>query len=825
METPFSSRFDNNVVSVRRRYVHGRTDRAGCILAILLLAFLLTATPLSAQLRVVELQNGMRLGPGMHSETDSVAVNAFGNANGGGQLQLKKILVLDNGLTAVYVNSSPNTVLSSSVSNEQPLEKIIFPAALEVARNGTQPSIRGVRSISKFSKYGRREFTIMTPRGDVTVIQGITELTPVYAKLEVLRTKTDQFVWDQRISPATIPKQKLREILFQALDVTKSGDWLRIVRFYMQAKRYLEAREVLSDALERFPLELADSRRLITQLDQLYAQQKFNEIRTFRDAGQRQIAAQLLLSFPSSSLPIETQIDLEREIEVTKQEIALTDSVVKALKERVEKLPPAEQQFIAATTQELFNEINLVTIARLSDFQVLRADTSIPNENLVAYGIGGWLLGPGAGIDNFAVAKSLIRVRDLVKEYLNVPAGPRREQILRELQSEEGAQPQYLARLLATMKPPHEIPSPNAEDPKGLYRLSVTRPGGAVVNYVAQVPPEYDPNQKYPCVLSMPGHGAAPELEVDIWCGKPIQGYRLGPATRRGYIIISPQWMTEKQTDYQYTEGEQDRILSCMRDALRKFSIDTDRVFVSGHLEGATAAWDLAVSHPDLWAGAILVSPTAGKYIQHYSENVIAPRNGEIPLATYIVYGQYDGTRFNDDNALASTANRYLSSSRYDSMVVEYRGAGRMLFSTEVGRITDWMELSTHRRVRAPRVIEAKTMRPGDRFFYWLEALSINPSATGNPYLFDPTVRGNFEAAILAGNNNGVVVSRIPSKSAVIWLSPEMVDFGRPITVRVRGDRETVQRASNKEIVQTMLEDVRQRADRMHVFWQKVVIE
>ena len=38
-------------------------------------------------------------------------------------------------------------------------------------------------------------------------------------------------------------------------------------------------------------------------------------------------------------------------------------------------------------------------------------------------------------------------------------------------------------------------------------------------------------------------------------------------------------------------------------DAMRRCSIDSDRVFIAGHGEGVTVAWDIALAHPDLWGG------------------------------------------------------------------------------------------------------------------------------------------------------------------------------------------------------------------------------
>ena len=194
-------------------------------------------------------------------------------------------------------------------------------------------------------------------------------------------------------------------------------------------------------------------------------------------------------------------------------------------------------------------------------------------------------------------------------------------------------------------------------------------------------------------------------VPIDYWCGANIKleelESRFGQATRHGFIVVCPNWLTGKSAFYQYSEGEKAAILACYRDALRRCSIDTDRTFISGHFEGATAAWDIAQSHPDLWAGAVLISPTADKYIPQYYLNLQAPKDtpNEVPLATYVVYGELDGVRLNNI-AIGTTLDRYLKSAQYDSIVVEHIGQGRGLFAAELPRIMQWMQLSSRQRQR-----------------------------------------------------------------------------------------------------------------------------
>ncbi|MEZ6075109.1 MAG: alpha/beta hydrolase-fold protein [Pirellulaceae bacterium] len=778
---------------------------------------------------IVELRNGMQLGPGTVSDTDSISSKSNERVNTGNAVS-RSILILDDGLRNTYVNKSIRNVIANRLSTMPAFEHIELPSAGEAARSGNAPSIVGQLGISSFNKYGRRTYSLMTTRGRVDVLQGITVLTPLFAKVEVLRTGHDDFAWDQRIATTSIPAQELRDILYQAVDLDKSSDWLRLVSFYQQAKRYAEAHAVMSEALVKFPVELGDRAPVLTQLNQLFANQQFEEIKLRKKAGQYQLVGDLLGQFPLDALSGENQLKLDAEIKMVQQQVLLITDIVASLKEHVAKLPEPEQQAVLPLVQEMSDEISFDSAARLDDFQRLRRDPTIDSESLVAYALGGWLLGSGAGLDNLAVAKSALRVRTLTQRYLTVGTQAERQQILEELRGEEGARPELLAKVIQSMQPPLPPPQPSPDDPPGLLRLKIEGSDGSLLDYVVQLPPEYDPNRRYPCVLALTGKGFSPELEVDWWCGLnlelPVGEYRFGQATRYGYIVVSPNWMTAEQGDYEYTEGEHARILACLRDAYRHFSIDTDRVFVTGHFAGATAAWDLAVAHPDLWAGAILISPGADKYIFHYLENISASARNpdQIPLGTYLVYGELDGTR--SVSMMGSVATRQLnpnSTILYDALVVEYHGEGRVRFSSELPRIIEWMELSSHRRIRAKQNIEVRSMRQGDRFFYWLEAPSISADLVGNPYQFDPKRFAQFDARILDSTANGVSVNKIPSpdNKAIVWLTPEMVDFSRPMTF-ISSGRKSVQ--TLEPSIEVMLEDVRQRGDRQLFFWQRVIL-
>ena len=84
--------------------------------------------------------------------------------------------------------------------------------------------------------------------------------------------------------------------------------------------------------------------------------------------------------------------------------------------------------------------------------------------------------------------------------------------------------------------------------------------------------------------------------------------------------MIAVDWQQPHQFAYDYSAREHHAVLGALRDACRRFSIDTDRVFLTGHGIGGDAAWDIAIAHPDLWAGVIPIVAVADRYVGRYCQ-------------------------------------------------------------------------------------------------------------------------------------------------------------------------------------------------------------
>ena len=454
--------------------------------------------------------------------------------------------------------------------------------------------------------------------------------------------------------------------------------------------------------------------------------------------------------------------------------------------------------------------MNIHALDRMADFLRLADDDTLKPDQKIALAVSGWLLGSGEATDNLAVAVSLFEVRNEATKYMNAKRPHERDDILARIRSLEGGSPSYLARLIAQMKPPIATQAQELEVP-GLYELTV--PGNenqADFSYLIQLPPEYNPYRRYPCVVTLNGAGSSPLQQIDWWAGthSDRSATRQGQAARRGYVVIAPIWQKEFQRDYEFTQREHASVLVTLRDACQRVSIDTDRVFLSGHSIGGDAAWDIGLSHPDLWSGVIPIVANASRYIHKYSDN-----GRGLPM--YFIGGERDDAWLTDNGM---ELDRYLKGSRYDVTVVQYLGRGHEHFQDEIQRVFEWMELSSHRRSFFPREIEALSMRPWDNFFWWLELSQLPAKAVALPAeRKERNVRPIKTEARVLENNRITVAAR--SGRGVVWLSPEIVDFDQPVTVTVNGRNIRKEAAVD---VKTLLEDVRTRGDRQHPFWAKV---
>ncbi|MEX2113742.1 MAG: peptidase [Pirellulales bacterium] len=720
------------------------------------------------------------------------------------------ITFVDDDLRRIFVPTFRIKELLEADTGEVP-ERIAIKQS--VASQGYQMrSVGPILKTTPFSEYGRRTLTMNTNKGPLEVIQGITMITPEWTKVEGMRTSSRQpIMWDMRIATSSIPTETLEAILSHTINPKSIDQRIKVVRLLLQCERYKEAQQKLEQIVKDFPEESQLSSQ-VRALRQMNARNILAEIDVRIDARQHALAYSLLERFPSEDIAGEILQQVKEMIDEYKQQQATLKRTYDELKAHIGAMSEGAQcEQCEAMLDEMGRELGLNSISRLADYLRLRDDAKLSGEQKVSLAISGWLLGPNRGDTNLAITLSLVQVRELVRRYLNEAGKVNRDQLLEQINANEGASAPQIAKLLANMKPPLETPLPSREQP-GLYELTVPVgiPDEPDVTSFVQLPPQYDPFVRYPTIVTLNGAGTTPLQQIDWWAGASNDdGKRLGQATRFGYIVIAVDWAKTAQTQHGFTAREHSAVLTSLRDACRRFSIDTDRVYLSGHSMGGTAAWDIGLAHPDTWAGVIPVVAEVDKYCSRYWENA-----AHVPF--YFVAGELDGDKTIKN---AADLNRYMRG-RFDVTVSEYIGRGHEDFYEDIRNMFDWM--SRRQRDFFPKEFTVSTMRPWDNYFWWFEGSDFPERAMVDPVQWPPD-RGVRPLSITGKRtaNNGVSLSA-GDCTTTLWLSPEMVDFNQRVPITVNGRTLKSGGAMIEPDLAVLLEDARTRADRLHPFWAKV---
>ncbi len=565
-----------------------------------------------------------------------------------------RIVVVNDGLRLVFFNQNRIARIGDAVTMQNEISIPIW----QKTHPGDSSGFGHIEAIGPFDEYGHRFLTVRDEMGTTNYVQGITEINPRHCEVQTLnipraipgddRRMRD---WTMQIGTGSVPIDVLRSLLrMQVKDDDSAMEQLQIVQFFVQAQQYSRALEELrliqsQPKFQGIRDELEDRRNSIRQS---YARLWLREVRTRLDSGQFKLALQLLgdEAFPKDGIAGE----ILAEFAAVKNQILEQQKLVEQSRQNVAALvseangsntfDEAQIAVVRRFQNELETDLNANNLTRLASYQRFIGDDTTKIDRKLALAISGWLLGSTNAIDNLAIVQSLYPVRDIVQEYLASNDPGRRSVLLGELENYEGGAPQYLAELLDNMKPPlaPDLESYTGEKPLEFFvEVPGTKenPEPHKFQCLAHLPPQYDPYRKYACIMTLRA-GVTTETQLDRWCGDFSQplGVRTGPAMRSGYIVVAVDWKQEGQSVYTYSAREHAIVLRALKKALAMFSIDSDRVFLHGHDIGATAAYDIGISHPEHWAGIIGIGGVIDRYPNQYSRNL------HVGLPVYSVVGQ-----------------------------------------------------------------------------------------------------------------------------------------------------------------------------------------
>ena len=540
--------------------------------------------------------------------------------SGSGPVGLKQIVICDDQLRRIFVGTN-QVATAPAPKPAATIDKFVIPQRVAIAGRHVG-SVGPIVRVTPFDEWGRRIFTMASTDGNIDIVQGTTEITPTWTKVEAIQG-VNNLIWTMKIATSSIPRETLNKILYHHIDPKKSEDRLKIVRFYVQSQRVQDARAEIASAINDFPM-LAALPPVASTLTQMAANRLIKEIELRRDAGQPGLAMAMLDRFPSDGVAGETLLKVRDMLADFKAQEQQGHELLKMLDEQLALVKDDRVRAeLTPIVTEIKTSLTIHTLDRLADFARLASDPALSAEQKMSLAVSGWLLGSGSGLDNLAVSKSLVQIRELVRQYLLSKRKPERDAILTQLESLEGATPAYLAKLIAHMKPPLDVtpavfvpvdpgdieavlgpkapqpakpgaakpaapavPQPVAieaqpcgdeDEKKGLLdapalpklppvvvKVEPAKPAAAPppvapppaaapngvpgffelttaglpeepeIKYYVQLPPEYSPYRRYPCVVTLSGSATSPQQQIDWWAGQFNPEPRAGMARRRG---------------------------------------------------------------------------------------------------------------------------------------------------------------------------------------------------------------------------------------------------------------------------------------------------
>ena len=169
-----------------------------------------------------------------------------------------------------------------------------------------------------------------------------------------------------------------------------------------------------------------------------------------------------------------------------------------------------------------------------------------------------------------------------------------------------------------------EATAASVEVPVGIIH---NKRSGRQADYSLYVPENYDPQRQWPLVICL--HGAYGRGDHYIWSW-------LRPAKSKGYILLAP-----KSVDVTWSilrpEIDIGSVSNIFEEVCGAYSIDRERVFLSGLSDGGTFTYLFGLSRPEMFAG---IAPVAGDFHGMMDDMVRQGQGKELPI--YIVHGAHD---------------------------------------------------------------------------------------------------------------------------------------------------------------------------------------
>ena len=358
---------------------------------------------------------------------------------------LKAITFMNDDLRIVFVprrqivGASPDTLGDDAIKFdcEQPHDQIGKSNRSRVASVGPPAG-----KLEQFDEWGRRTYPMRTAAGVKNVVQVITEITPQYARVQVL-----ELTWDMRIATSTIDDDTLEKLLMHQIYPKNVSHRKRIIKFFIQCKRYGRAVKVLQELLDSGLADTATSQELLQTkrtLRLMSAQQALDELGIRRDNGQHALVQKFLAGFPTDGMTGEILATVRQVQQQYKDFGKQRDAIEKDLGTLLTQVGErADRAVLAPALREIDAELNIETLPRMSAFLQNQNAAGMGPEEKLSLAVGGWLLGADTATPNLPLALSAWRMHRAVRDYLAEPMKVKRDHMLSRLPQGSRGQARY----------------------------------------------------------------------------------------------------------------------------------------------------------------------------------------------------------------------------------------------------------------------------------------------------------------------------------------------------------------------------------------------
>jgi hypothetical protein len=730
--------------------------------------------------------------------------------------------------------------------------------------NNPLPNLGETLKTSEFNDKWVRTLTVRVPgAAPEPVEQQITHIDP-YMIYMVSPTHR----WRLTYRTAEWDHKTVRNLLVKHPDLAEPGGKCDPARRVALAKFMLDAGwlQAAKDEVDRLKRDFAgempkpakdELEKLLKEIDQATAELVVREAELALRAGRYRYASDLLSVFPEkSAAPTEVARagKVTAELKTSQERYDASRRFLRALTDEVTgmaganalvggagglavvawkpaKQPTDRQLALAAAAGQVHAELHQDSAARIETFVGLaiqdereraqgKARTKTP-EQLLATAVSGWARGKNGATSEPDAALRLWSAREAVMAYQRADTAAARAAVLGRFKTTYKVGVDELAQIISLLPPvdPEDLDERSGEAvpagkgiPPGVYRRKSPpvpeHPGG--VEYLVKLPPEYHHGRAYPVLIVLSHPSINPEQVI-----APLAA----EADKNGYILIAPEWTNEFGKGWEWRGEDHVYVTAALRDVVRRFTVDNDRVFLLGVGEGANMAMDVGMSHPDLFAGVVPVGPIPKwqNMFIHYWKNA-----QKLPF--YVVTGEQAGESM---KWMREIYKQWMPNG-FPALMAVYKGRGVEWYTAEMPVIFDWM--GRKKRVNGTATLQLGTgpryrwniMRETDNRFYWLEVNKVAPgNLIANLRPGGVVVPADIQADIRG--NNLVDVHCRGVRQLTVWLSQDMIDWTKPVRVQINGTSVTGAKGKALEPnLDVLLDDYSARGDRRMLFLNKL---